>query len=255
MEIRDIYTEGVDIILALDVSGSMKAEDLDYKKRNRLEVAKSVAEDFIAGRKTDRIGIVVFATEPYTQCPLTVDYGVLKNFMEHIEIGMVDENSTAIGLALATSVNRLRNSKANSRIIILLTDGMNNAGEIDPSTAAELAKTMKIRVYTIGVGSQGKAPMPVVHPLLGKSYQFVPVEIDEEGLTQIANITGGKYFRALDMEGLKKIFAEIDSMEKTKIETKGHKRYNELFQMALLPALALFLFEILLAYTRFRKLP
>jgi Ca-activated chloride channel family protein len=249
---EEMITEGIDIILAMDISTSMRAED--FKPKNRLEAAKVVAKDFIQGRSNDRIGLVVFAGKSFTQCPLTLDYGILLNFLDQIEIGMI-EDGTAIGMALANCVNRLRESKAKSKVVILLTDGINNRGEIDPVTAAKIAKTMGIRIYTIGAGTRGEALYPFDDPLFGRRYVHMPVEIDEEMLTKIADLTTGKYFRATDRQSLEKIYAEIGEMEKTKIEVKSYTRYSELFPPYLTLALLCFLLEILLANTIFRKIP
>ncbi len=248
-----VLTEGIDIILAMDVSSSMLAEDLERHK-NRLEVAKEVAADFIKSRTNDRIGMVVFSGKSYTQCPLTLDYGILIKFLDEIKIGMI-EDGTAIGMALATCVNRLKNSKAKSKVVILLTDGRNNRGEIDPITAAQIAQTFKIRVYTIGAGTRGQAMYPINDPFLGKRYVPMDVDIDEDLLTKIADITGGKYFRATDKKSLEKVYHDIGEMEKTKIEVKEFTRYSEKFVNYLLAALALLFLEIILANTRFRKIP
>jgi len=248
----EILTEGIDIILAMDTSTSMLAED--FKPHNRLEAAKMVAADFIKGRQNDRIGLVIFAGQSFTQCPLTLDYGILLRFMEEIKTGMI-EDGTAIGMALGNCVKRLKDSKAKSKVVILLTDGQNNRGELDPVTAARLAKAFNVRIYTIGAGKRGDALYPVQHPVLGKRYQRVPVQIDEELLQNIATITGGQYFRATDKESLEKIYAEIGEMEKTKIEVKEYTRYQELFFPFLIAALILLLLEIILAHTKFRKIP
>ncbi len=249
---EEVTTEGIDIILALDISSSMLAED--FKPKNRLEVAKLVAEKFVRGRKNDRIGMVVFAGQSYTQCPLTLDYGVLLQFIRDVKIGLV-EDGTAIGMAIANAVNRLRGSKAKSKVVILLTDGRNNAGELDPITAAQIARAMGVRIYTIGVGSRGTALYPIYDPIFGKRYQRLPVEIDEDLLKKIAQITGGKYFRAVDKTSLEKIFEEIGKLEKTKIQVKEYTRYEELFPYFLGLALILFGLELVLANTKFRKIP
>ena len=249
---EEVTTEGIDIVLALDISSSMLAED--FRPRNRLEAAKQVAEQFIGGRQNDRIGMVVFAARSFTQCPLTLDYGILINFLRKIEIGMIDDG-TAIGLGLATAVDRLRNSKAKSKVIILLTDGVNNAGEIDPVTAARLAQAFQVRIYAIGVGTRGEAMYPVQDPIFGKRYVRMPVEIDEAMLTRIAGTTKGEYFRATDRQSLEKIFANIDQLEKTKIEIKQFTRYRELFVRWLAAALALVFVEAVLMNTKFRKIP
>jgi len=249
---EDILTEGIDIILALDVSSSMRAED--FKPVNRLGAAKTVARDFIEGRTNDRIGMVVFAGRSYTQCPLTLDYGILVSFLDKIDIGMI-EDGTAIGMAVANCVNRLRDSRAKSKVVILLTDGRNNRGELDPITASQIAGAMDVRIYTIGMGKRGQALYPVDDPVFGKRYVTMPVEIDENMLQTIAQNTGGKYFRATDEKKLEEIFTEIGGMEKTRIEVKEYTRYAELFGWFAFPALILFLLEIVLAHTVFRKIP
>lgn len=249
---EEVTTEGIDIVLALDISSSMLAED--FKPKNRLEAAKLVAEQFINGRKNDRIGMVVFAARSFTQCPLTLDYGILINFLRKVEIGMIDDG-TAIGLGLATAVDRLRNSKAKSKVIILLTDGVNNAGEIDPITAARLAEAFGVRIYTVGAGTRGEAMYPVQDPIFGKRYVRMPVEIDEAMLKNIASMTKGDYFRATDRQSLEKIFAQIDQLEKTKIEVKQFTRYRELFVYWLATALGLVFVEVVFMNTKFRKIP
>lgn len=249
---EEVITEGIDIILAMDISSSMLAED--FKPKNRLEAAKAVAKDFINGRKNDRIGMVVFAANSFTQCPLTLDYGILLNFLDKIHIGMI-EDGTAIGMGIANCVNRLRDSKAKSKVVILLTDGRNNRGELDPVTAARVAKSFGVRIYTIGAGKRGDALYPVDDPIFGKRYVRMPVQIDEEVLKKIANITGGQYFRATDRTSLEKIFSEIGELEKTKIEVKHYTRYKELFVNYLLLALAFIFVEVILANTKFRKIP
>jgi len=245
-------TEGIDIILTLDISGSMKAED--FKPQNRLYVAKQVIKDFISKRKSDRIGLVVFAKESFTQCPLTLDYNILLRFLDDVNFGMV-EDGTAIGMAIANSCNRLRNSPAKSKVIILLTDGVNNAGEINPVTAAEIAKTLGIRIYSIGVGKPGPAPYPVDDPIFGRRYVQIENEIDEASLRKIADLTGGRYYRAKDEKGLKEIYDEISSLERTKIKTKQFVNYRELYLYFLAAALGLILIEVVLSQTRFRKIP
>ena len=247
-----VQTEGVDIILAMDISSSMLAED--FKPKNRLEAAKVVAGDFIKGRMNDRIGLVVFAAQSFTQCPLTLDYGIVLRFLQEVETGMIDDG-TAIGMAIGNCVNRLKDSKAKSKVVILLTDGRNNRGELDPITAAKVAKAFHIRIYTIGAGKRGEALYPYNDPIFGKRYQRVPVQIDEELLTQVADITGGQYFRATDKTSLEQIYAEIGEMEKTKIELKEYTRYSELFLPYILAALFILLLEIVLSNTIFRKLP
>jgi len=249
---EEVTAEGIDIMLAVDISSSMLAED--FKPRNRITVAKMVAGDFIRGRHNDRIGLVIFSGQSYTQVPLTLDYGVLLNLLNQVKVGMI-EDGTAIGMALANAVNRLRNSRAKSKVIILLTDGRNNRGEIDPITAAQLAEAMGIRVYTIGVGKRGEALYPIEDPLFGKRYVRMPVQIDEDVLKRVAQITGGRYFRATNKSGLEQIFREIDQLEKTKIEVKSFTRYRELFENYLYVALGLVLVEVVLANTKLRKLP
>ena len=251
-EEEEILTEGVDIIIALDASGSMAAEDL--APRSRLHVAKHVVRQFIEGLKHDRAGLVVFAGKAFTRCPLTLDYGVLLNVLDSIELGTI-EDGTAIGNSLATSLNRLRESKAKSKVIILVTDGVNNRGEVQPLDAAKIAQTLGVKIYTVGVGSRGTARMPVRDPNYGLVYVNMPVEIDEESLTKIAQVTGGGYYRATDRNSLEQVFQQIGRLEKTKIEVKTYKHYNERFLEFLFPALALILVETLTGNTRFRKLP
>ncbi|MDD7632027.1 MAG: VWA domain-containing protein [Parabacteroides sp.] len=243
-------TEGIDIMLAMDISSSMLAQDL---KPNRLEAAKDVAASFINGRQNDNIGLVVFAAESFTQCPLTTDHTVLLNLFKDIQPGII-QDGTSIGLGLANAVSRIKDSQAKSKVIILLTDGVNNAGEIAPVTASEIAKTFGVRVYTIGVGTQGEAPYPF-QTAFGIQYQNVPVEIDEPTLKQIAATTGGQYFRATDNASLKAIYEEIDQMEKTKISVQEFsKKQEEYMQWALL-VLLLLLVEFLLKNTLLRNIP
>ena len=243
-------TEGIDIMLAMDISSSMLAQDL---KPNRLEAAKDVAASFINGRQNDNIGLVVFAAESFTQCPLTTDHTVLLNLFKDIQPGII-QDGTSIGLGLANAVSRIKDSQAKSKVIILLTDGVNNAGEIAPVTASDIAKTFGVRVYTIGVGTQGEAPYPF-QTAFGIQYQNVPVEIDEPTLKQIAATTGGQYFRATDNASLKAIYEEIDQMEKTKISVQEFsKKQEEYMQWALL-VLLLLLVEVLLKNTLLRNIP
>jgi len=249
---EEMITEGIDIVLSMDISSSMLAED--FQPKNRLEAAKLVAADFIKGRSNDRIGMVVFAGQSFTQCPLTLDYGILLKFLEEIHIGQI-EDGTAIGMGLGTSINRLRDSKAKSKVVILLTDGQNNRGELDPITAARIAKSFNIRVYTIGAGSKGEALYPVDDPIFGRRYVRMPVNIDEELLRRVADITGGQYFRATDKSSLERIYKEISEMEKTKIEVKQYTRYRELFFRYLIAALILLALEVILGNTVFRKIP
>ncbi len=247
---ENIYTEGIDIAMVLDLSGSMLAEDL---KPNRIEAAKNVIENFIKGRTSDRIGLVIFARDSFTQCPLTIDYSVLLNLLGQVKSGMI-EDGTAIGNAIANGVNRLKDSKAKSKIIILLTDGVNNSGEVDPVFAAQIAKTFGIRIYTIGVGTKGEAPYPVQTPF-GTRYQMIPVEIDESVLKQISNITGGEYFRATDNKTLKDIYDKIDKLEKSKVEITSYRNAKELFYGWLGAGLFLLVLEAGLSKSIFRRLP
>lgn len=243
-------TEGIDIVLAMDISSSMLAQDL---KPNRLEASKDVAASFINGRPNDNIGLVVFAGESFTQCPLTTDHTVLLNLFKDIQPGII-QDGTAIGLGLANAVSRIKDSQSKSKVIILLTDGMNNAGEIAPVTAAEIAKTFGIRVYTIGVGTKGMAPTPFQTPF-GIQYQNMPVEIDEPTLKQISATTGGQYFRATDNTSLKDIYSEIDQMEKTKISVQEYSKKQEEYKNWALLLFCLLLVEILLRNTLLRNIP
>ena len=248
---EEVITQGVDIILAIDVSSSMLAEDI---KPNRVEAAKGVASAFIEGRKNDRIGMVVFAGDAYTQCPLTLDYGILLGFMDEIHAGMI-EDGTAIGMGLATAVNRLRSSEAKSKVIVLLTDGRNNRGEVDPITAAQAAQAFDVRIYAVGAGTKGSALYPVNDPFFGKRYVPMQVDIDESTLRRIASMTKGAYFRATDREELESIYEEIDALEKTEIRVQEYTRYSELFVYFLLAGTVLLLLEFGLSHTRFRKIP
>jgi Ca-activated chloride channel family protein len=247
---QSINAEGIDIAMVLDISGSMLAEDF---KPNRLEAAKAVIDKFISARTTDRIGLVIFSREAFTQCPLTIDYSVLRNLLGDIRTGMI-EDGTAIGNGIANGINRLKDSDAESRVIILLTDGVNNAGEVDPISAAEIASTFGIRIYTIGVGTRGEAPYPVQTPF-GTRYQMVPVEIDEAILKKIAEQTGGEYFRATNNRALEDIYNKIDKMEKTKIEITSYRNAKELFAGWLGIGFVLLLLELLASKTILRKLP
>jgi Ca-activated chloride channel family protein len=246
---QDVSTEGIDIVLAQDISGSMLARDF---KPDRLEAAKNIATEFISGRPYDRIGLVVFSGEAFTQCPITTDHAVLINLLHEIQSGMI-EDGTAIGMGLATAVNRLKDSKVKSRVIILLTDGVNNRGEIAPITAAGIAKTFGIRVYTIGVGTQGTAPYPV-QTAFGIQYEDMPVEIDEDILKEIAQTTGGKYFRATDNDKLTQVYKEIDKLEKSKIDVRQFSRKEEKYLIPALIAFCLLAFEILARNTVYKNL-
>jgi len=248
---QDVSVEGIDIVIASDISGSMLAEDF---KPNRLEASKEVALDFIAGRPNDRIGLVVFSSEAFTQCPLTTNHAVLKNLFNDIHSGMIDDG-TAIGDGLATSVNRLRKSEAISKVVILLTDGINNQGSIDPLTAAEIAKLYGIRVYTIGIGTLGMAPYPFKNTFGGITYQNVDVKIDEALLKQVAEKTSGKYFRATNKQKLEEIYKEIDKLEKSKIDVLEFRSKTEEFLPLLLVALALFVIELLSRFLIYRSIP
>lgn len=252
-EEEEYLTEGVDIVIALDASGSMAAED--FTPRNRFFVAKLVTRKFVEGLRHDRVGLVVFAAKAFTRCPLTLDYGVLLNTLDSIELGTI-EDGTAIGNALATCLNRLRESKAKSRVIILVTDGINNRGEIQPLDAAKIARSIGVKIHTVGVGTQGTARFPVTDPSTGrKVYVDLPVEIDEASLIRIAEVTGGIYYRATDTPSLQKIFEDIGRLEKTKIEVKTYTHYNERFVDLLFPALALVLLGTVAGFTRFEKVP
>lgn len=249
---KDSKTEGIDIVISMDVSLSMLAKDF---KPNRIEVAKEVILDFIDARPNDRIGLVIFGGEAFTQCPLTTDHKVLKNMFPQIKAGMLDQG-TAIGLGLADAVARIKDSKAKSKVIIFISDGVNNVGEISPLTAGELAKTYDVRVYCIGVGSRGKALQPVAMYAQGEyEYQYVDVEIDEKVMNEISNLTGGKYFRATDKESLQSVYQEIDKMEKTIISEKSFSNKAEHFLPLALAAAVLLLLEFILRFTYFRTFP
>jgi Ca-activated chloride channel family protein len=253
-----VETEGIDIMLALDISGSMRAED--FKPQNRIYVAKQVVGDFVSRVSTDRVGLVAFAGKSFTRCPLTLDYGILKSLLADLDVGMV-EDGTAIGLALANSVARLKDSEAKSKIIILLTDGVNNRGEIDPPTGAQLAAAAGIRVYTIGVGKVGGAPVPVVTQDGRKVYARNPdgslymTELDEDTLKDIAERTGGKYYRATDEQALDEIYQRILEMEKTAFLVKSFRHRKEVAKYLLPAGLAVLLLEVLLVGAVWRKIP
>ncbi|HHH49756.1 MAG TPA: VWA domain-containing protein [Saprospiraceae bacterium] len=249
---EEIKAEGIDIMLVMDLSSSMLAQDF---KPDRLEVSKAVATEFVGKRSFDRIGLAVFAGEAFTQCPLTTDHRVVKEFLGHLRCGIL-EDGTAIGMGLATAVNRLKDSEADSKVVILLTDGVNNAGYVKPMTAAEIAREFDVKVYTIGVGSTGDAYTPVSRRSDGKyNFGLARVEIDEDLLVEIAEMTGGKYFRATSAESLQKIYAEIDNLEKTEIEVTSIKRYSEEFYRFVFWALLFLVVELLLRYTVFRTIP
>lgn len=246
----EMNVEGVDIVVALDISGSMLAEDF---KPNRLEAAKEVAKDFMQGRLTDNIGLVVFSGEAFTQCPPTTDHRMLLELTSKVESGII-EDGTAIGDGLATAINRMKDTKTKSKTIILLTDGVNNMGAIDPLTAAEIAKEHKMRVYTIGIGKIGMAPYPFQTPF-GKQYQNVEVNIDEPLLKEIAKTTGGKYFRSTDKNSLQTIFKEIDNMEKSIIDVSSYKMKKDRALPFLIAALLFLIAEVLLRKTILRTNP
>jgi Ca-activated chloride channel family protein len=250
--IEDVTTQGVDIVLVLDLSTSMKI--MDFRPQNRLFVAKRTIEKFILGRRNDRIGLVVFAGQAFTQCPLTLDYGVLIQFLKKVDFGMMDDG-TAIGTGILTGLNRLRSSTAKSKVMVMLTDGENNAGEVDPVTAAKAAAALGIKIYTIGVGKQGEQPMEMEDPLFGKRIVSVPTKIDEPMMRTIASLTGGQYYRAQDPKGLEEIYTTIDKLEKTEITSNSYYRYHELFRNLVLAALGFLLLEVALANTRFMKIP
>jgi Ca-activated chloride channel family protein len=248
---EQVTTEGIDIVLCMDVSGSMRAMDF---KPNRLEASKNVGIEFVNARQDDRFGLVVFAGESFTQCPLTTDRAVVVNFLKEVDFGVI-EDGTAIGMGLATAVNRIKESKAKSKVIILLTDGVNNRGDVGPVTAAEIAAGKEIRVYTIGVGSKGNAPIQV-QDMFGRTViRDMPVEIDEDVLKRIAETTGGTYFRATDNNKLREIYQEIDQLEKTRLDVKQFSKKKEEYFPFLLAAMLILLLEILLRYTLFRTIP
>ena len=250
-----VNASGIDIVIALDLSGSMESEDFELKGEpaNRLQIAKDVLHKFVGKRPGDRIGLVAFAGKPYIASPMTLDHDFLLQNLERLQLHQIEEG-TAIGSGLSTSVNRLRDLKSKSKIVILMTDGQNNAGKIPPLTAAEAAEALKVKVYTIGVGVRGMSRMPVF--VFGqKRYQQVPVDIDEATLTEIAKKTGGKYYRADSTDTLGKIYDEIDKLEKTEVEVKKYVRIEELFVWPVVAGLVLLLAEILLGHTVWRKLP
>ncbi len=249
---EEIVAEGVDIMLVIDVSSSMLAED--FRPNNRLHVAKEVVADFIKRRDNDRLGMVVFARHALTKTPLTLDHDILLTQLEDVEIGIVPDG-TAIGNAIASAVNRIKDSDAKSKLMILLTDGENTAGEIDPLTASRLAKTFGIKIYTVGVGRGGLVPYPFRDPLYGVVYQNVEIPIDEENLTQIADTTGGRFFRARDALSLKAVYGEIDTLERTEIEQVQYVRYTELAPRFMTAALLFLVLEVALSRTRLRRFP
>jgi len=251
-----IHSEGIDIVLAVDTSTSMLAEDfeLNGKRTNRLEVVKDVIKEFISNRHDDRIGIVAFAGRAYTVSPLTLDYGWLMKNLDRVKIGMI-EDGTAIGSGIGSALNRLRDTKAKGKVVILLTDGRNNAGTISPLTAAEAAGALNIKVYTIGAGTKGLAPYPVQDMFGNTVYRQVRIDIDDDTLKKIADRTDAQYYRATDTDSLRTIYKEIDKIEKTPIEERGYVRYSELFGQFLVPGLILLLLEIVLGNTVLRRIP
>ena len=250
--LETVATEGVDIVVALDNSQSMQAED--FRPKNRLEVAKRTVAEFVDGRPRDRIGLVVFAGLAATRCPLTLDREMFRQFLDPVEITLPDDQGTAVGMGLATAVNRLRSSKAKSKVVVLVTDGRNNTGQLGPEAAADAARALRIKVYTVGVGTEGLAQLPV-DTRFGRRYVQQPLDLDEELLGRIAEITGGRYFRATDPEGLREVFATIDELETTETESRVRVLYTELFHLALFPALVLLAVERLAASTRLRRIP
>ncbi len=251
--IENVSTLGVDIVIALDISGSMRAED--FKPKNRLEVARDRVQTFIEGRPSDRMGLVVFAALATTRCPLTQDHEMLRQFLEQVDFPPPEQDGTALGMGLATAVNRLRESKARSRVVVLVTDGVNNRGQIGPKAAAEAARALGVKVYTIGVGTEGEAPIPVNIGGGAIRYVMQRIEMDEDLLREIAEATDGRYYRATDAEQLAEIFGVIDALEKTEIESKIRVLYSELFHWSLVPAALVLLIERMLAATRMRRIP
>jgi Ca-activated chloride channel family protein len=251
-----VRTEGIDIQLVVDVSGSMRALDfeLDGEKANRLAVVKDVVTGFIKSRAGDRIGLTLFAGRAYTQCPLTLDYGMLLTLLEKAEIGMI-EDGTAIGSAVASAVTRLKDSPSKSRIIVLLTDGVDNASQVDPVTAAQIAKTFDIKIYAVGAGTRGAVPYPMTDIFGNTVYRSTKIEVDDALLAEIAETTGGRSFRATDTDSLKETYEEIDELERSEREVDQYLEHKELFSAFVAPALVLLLLEIALSQTRFRELP
>lgn len=249
-------TQGIEIVLALDCSGSMAAEDfkINGQRQNRLAIIKDVVKEFVAKRTNDRLALIAFAGLAYTACPLSTDYDWLAANLDRIQLGIL-EDGTAIGSAINSSLNRLKSSKAKTKIIILLTDGMNNAGKIDPLSAAKIAQSMKVKIYTIGAGSKGYVPFPVEDILGRRFYQNVQLDLDEDTLKEIARLTGGRYFRATDTESLRYIYEEIDSLEKAPIEETGYREYKELFVWFLTGGILCLILEVFLSNTIFMRIP
>ena len=253
----EVKASGVDIVVALDMSGSMISEDFVVKDErvNRFNMARSVLKGFIDQRPNDRIGLVLFATQAFIATPLTLDHEYLQANMDRLEIGAINQNATAIGDGLGTSVNRLRDLKAKSKIVILMTDGQNNSGKLDPLLAADAAAAMKVKVYTVGIGERGTAPMPVFMGGQKVGYQNVPVDVDEDTLQKIADKTGGKYYRADNAEKFRQIYAEIDKLEKTDATIKKYTQFDELFPWFVAAGALILLIEIAIGQTIFRRLP
>jgi len=254
-----ITASGVDIVVAIDLSGSMRSEDFEVgnKRLNRLDMARQVLQGFIEKRANDRIGLVAFATQAFIAAPLTLDHDFLLQHLDRLQIGSIEENRTAIGSGLATAINRLREVRSKSKIVILMTDGQNNSGKVAPLTAAEAGEALKIKVYTIGVGMRGQAPYPAGrNPLTGQTvYQMMPVDIDEDTLQKIADRTGGKYYRADRADRFQEIYSEIDKLEKTEQEVKKFVQHQELFPWFITPGLGMLLLELALRHTLLRRLP
>lgn len=248
---ESVTAEGIDIVLAMDVSSSMLAEDL---QPNRLEAAKTVAAEFVQGRRNDRIGLVAFAGEAYTQAPLTLDYNVIVGLLGELDVGMI-EDGTAVGMGLATAIKRLQASRAESKVVVLLTDGRNNRGEIGPATAAQMAQALGIKVYTIGAGTDGTARVPVDDPIMGRRYATIRVDLDEPTLQEVAELTEGRYFRATDRESLETVYREIDELETTEVEVENFTRYGERFTPLLAAGLFTLLLGVGLEQTVLRRLP
>ena len=251
--VTTLSSKGVDIVISLDISGSMRCEDTP--RHNRLEVAKECLARFIDGRPSDRLGVVAFGSAATTRCPLTLDHEMLQRFVEDLDFAPPGQDRTALGMGLATAVNRMRSSTAKSRVVVLVTDGRNNAGQVGPEEAAAAAQALGMKVYAIGVGSEGEVQCLVDDPQAGRHYVAMQADLDEDLLTRIATTTGGRYFRALDADGMRDAFREIDSLEKTEMESRVRVLYTERFALALAPAAALLALELLLAGSRLRRIP
>jgi Ca-activated chloride channel family protein len=250
----EIKASGIDIVAAIDMSGSMRSEDFG-ENNSRIKMAKEVLSKFIENRPNDRIGLVAFAKDAYIAAPLTLDHDFLQHNLDRLTIGVIDETRTAIGSALVTAINRLEGLKDKSKIIILMTDGENNSGKVSPLTAAEVAQSLGIKIYTIGIGLRGKAPYPVMDQFGQKHYQYMDVDVDEDTLTKIAEETHGKYYRADTADMFRRIYAEIDKLEKSEVEVKKYQHYDELFEYVVVGGLVVFLLEMILGHTVWRKLP